>query len=135
MNHDRSSERAAGLDALFAEAASAATELARGEMALLRRELASNTQRFAGGLVAAVVAAFCGLIALALACLALVEWLAPIMESRALAALVVAAIALALAIPCMLFARARLSADILDPRRTRYSLAAAGSQLRRSLRR
>lgn len=135
MQHDRDFRSASGLDALFAEAASAATDLARAEMALLRREVTANMQRFTNGILAAIAALLCGFLALALASLAVVEWLTPALESRALASLVTAAMVIAIAIPCILFARARLSSEMLDPRRTRQSLAGFGSQLRRSLRR
>lgn len=127
MQHDRVRSAEGGLDALFAEAASAARELARGEIALLRRELADNAGRMGAGVVAAVAAAFFGLAAIAMLCVALVDWLIPVTGSLALAALSVAAIAAAFGLVLALYARARLAGASLAPDRTRRSLARDGA--------
>lgn len=135
MNHERNFRPAGGLDTMLAEASAAAADLARSEMALLRRELTTGARRFSGGLAAAATALFCAFLAIGLASLALVEWLTPVVGSRMMAMLVTAALALALALACALFARLRLSAETLDPELTRRSLADAGERLRESLRR
>lgn len=133
MRHDREFRAASGIDVMLAEATSAAADLARGEMALLRRELTTSARRFSGGLVAAATALFCAFLAIGLAALALVEWLTPLVGSQMMAMLVAAALALALALGCALVARARLSAEALDPDGARRSLAETGERLRESL--
>ena len=69
-----------------------------------------------------MVAAIFGVATIVLLTAALVEWIAVLVDSSALAALIVAGVTLVLAVIFALIARARLSLTTLDPKRTRESV-------------
>lgn len=107
---------------LIADALREATELASKEFALFRAELAENISRLIAGIAMLIVAAIFGVATIVLLTSALVEWIAVLVGSDALAALIVAGVTLALAIIFALIARNRLSLTTLDPKRTRESV-------------
>ncbi len=107
---------------LIADALREATELASKEFALFRAELAENIRRLIAGIAMLIVAAIFGVATIVLLTAALVEWIAVLVGSNALAALIVAGVTLVLAIIFALIARNRLSLTTLEPRRTRESV-------------
>lgn len=111
---------------LIADALREASELASREFALFRAELSENIRRLIAGIVMLMAAAIFGVATIVLLTAALVEWIAVLVGSSALAALIVAGVTLALAIVFALIARSRLSLTTLDPRRTRESVSRDG---------
>lgn len=107
---------------LVADALREASELASKEFALFRAELSENIGRLIAGLVMLVIAAIFGVATIVLLTAALVEWIAVLVGSPALAALIVAGVTLLLAVIFALIARNRLSLTTLNPRRTRESV-------------
>ncbi len=107
---------------LIADALREATELASKEFALFRAELAENIRRLVAGIAMLMVAAIFGVATIVLLTSALVEWIAELVDSSALAALIVAGVTLLLAVIFALIARRRLSMTTLEPRRTRESV-------------
>ena len=107
---------------LIADALREATELASKEFALFRAELAENIRRLIAGIAMLIVAAIFGVATIVLLTAALVEWIAVLVGSNALAALIVAGVTLVLAVIFALIARNRLSLTTLEPRRTRESV-------------
>ena len=107
---------------LIADALREATELASKEFALFRAELAENISRLIAGIVMLIVAAIFGVATIVLLTSALVEWIAVLVGSDALAALIVAGVTLLLAIIFALIARNRLSLTTLEPKRTRENV-------------
>jgi len=111
---------------LIADALREATELASKEFALFRAELAENIRRLIAGIVMLMVAAIFGVATIVLLTAALVEWIAVLVGSSALAALIVAGVTLALMVIFALIARNRLSLTTLEPRRTRENVSRDG---------
>lgn len=107
---------------LIADALREASELASKEFALFRAELSENIRRLIAGIAMLMVAAIFGVATIVLLTAALVEWIAVLVDSSALAALIVAGVTLLLAVIFALIARARLSLTTLDPKRTRESV-------------
>ena len=107
---------------LVADALREASELASKEFALFRAELSENIGRLIAGIVMLMIAAIFGVATIVLLTAALVEWIAVLVGSPALAALIVAGVTLLLAVIFALIARNRLSLTTLHPRRTRESV-------------
>src|SRR3712207_5853743 len=77
---------------LVREAMRDTTELARKELALFKAELSESIGRLAVGMALMVAAAVFAIATLSLLTEALVEWLAGVVNSEALAALIVGAV-------------------------------------------
>jgi uncharacterized membrane protein YqjE len=110
------------LQGLVAEAVRESTTLAQKEFALFRTEVSENLKKMVIGLAMLVVAAVFAIAAVLLFTEALVEWLATVVGSEALAALIVGAILLVVAVVLGLWARNAISAASLAPTRTLHSL-------------
>ena len=110
------------LQGLVAEAVRESTTLAQKEFALFRTEVSENLKKMVIGLAMLVVAAVFAIAAILLFTEALVEWLATVVGSEALAALIVGAILLVVAVVLGLWARNAISAASLAPTRTLHSL-------------
>jgi len=110
------------LQGLVAEAVRESTTLAQKEFALFRTEVSENLKKMVIGLAMLVVAAVFAIAALLLFTEALVEWLATVVGSEALAALIVGGILLVVAVVLGLWARNAISAASLAPTRTLHSL-------------
>jgi uncharacterized membrane protein len=93
------------LQGLVAEAVRESTTLAQKEFALFRTEVSENLKKMVIGLAMLVVAAVFAIAAVLLFTEALVEWLATVVGSEALAALIVGAILLVVAVVLGLWAR------------------------------
>ena len=110
------------LQGLVAEAVRESTTLAQKEFALFRTEVSENLKKMVIGLAMLVVAAVFAIAAILLFTEALVEWLATVVGSEALAALIVGGILLVVAVVLGLWARNAISAASLAPTRTLHSL-------------
>jgi uncharacterized membrane protein YqjE len=110
------------LQGLVAEAVRESTSLAQKEFALFRTEVSENLKKMVIGLAMLVVAAVFAIAAILLFTEALVEWLATVVGSEALAALIVGGILLVVAVVLGLWARNAISAASLAPTRTLHSL-------------
>ena len=110
------------LQGLVAEAVRESTTLAQKEFALFRTEVSENLKKMVIGLAMLVVAAVFAIAAVLLFTEALVEWLATVVGSEALAALIVGGILLVVAVVLGLWARNAISAASLAPTRTLHSL-------------
>ena len=110
------------LQGLVAEAVRESTSLAQKEFALFRTEVSENLKKMVIGLAMLVVAAVFAIAAVLLFTEALVEWLATVVGSEALAALIVGGILLVVAVVLGLWARNAISAASLAPTRTLHSL-------------
>ena len=107
-----------GIQTLIGDALREGSNLAQKEIALFRTEMASNV-RTLGLSVGMMVAAAAFLVAaIILLTQSLVKWLATIVQSEALAALIVAVLALVVAGGLALWGRSTLSASTLVPSRT-----------------
>lgn len=103
---------------LLGDALRDSTDLARKELALFRTEMGENIRGLVLGLVMMIAAAVFAIAALMLLTEALVEWLATVLESEALAAFIVAVVMGAIAIGLVLYGRSKFSASALTPNRT-----------------
>ncbi len=93
-------------------------ELARKEIALFRAEMAGNVRQLIAGLACMIGAAVFAVVALLVLIDAFVKWLATIVGSEWLAALIVGGTLFVLAIGMALWARSVLSLSTLAPTRT-----------------
>lgn len=116
------SASADSIQGLVAGALRAAGDVVRGEIALLRQEMADNVREVAIGVAAMAAAAMFAVVGLLVLIDALVKWLATIVHSEALSALLVGGCLLAVAVILVLVARGRLSASTLVPTRTSRQL-------------
>jgi Putative Actinobacterial Holin-X, holin superfamily III len=107
---------------LLGEALRETTDLARKELTLFRTELSENVRTLFIGLAMMVGAAVFAVAAVILFTEALVKWLATIVESEALAALIVGGVMALIAIGMMLYGRSAMSIDKITPKRTARSL-------------
>jgi uncharacterized membrane protein YqjE len=103
---------------LLGDAMRETTDLARKEMTLFRTEMSENIKGLVIGLVMFVAAAVFAIACIMLLTEALVEWLARVVNSEALAALIVAAVMGAIAIGFALYGRSKMAASSLTPNRT-----------------
>ncbi|SFG48558.1 phage holin family protein [Methylobacterium gossipiicola] len=107
-----------GLQGLIGDALRETNELARKEIALFRNEMTSNVRSLFVGLALLVGAAVFGVVALFVLVDALVKWLATVVHSEALAALIVGGVLLVVAVLLALVGRNAMSLSTLAPVRT-----------------
>ena len=103
---------------LLGDALRETTDLARKEIALFRTEMSNNLRSLFLGLAMMVGAAVFAVVALLVLTDALVKWLATVVQSEALAALIVGAVFLAIGIGLALWGRSAMSLSTLTPTRT-----------------
>ncbi|MBZ6415508.1 MULTISPECIES: phage holin family protein [Methylobacterium] len=106
------------IQGLLGDALRETTDLARKEIALFRTEMSNNLRSLFLGLGMMVGAAVFAVVALLVLTDALVKWLATVVHSEALAALIVGAVFLAVAIGLALWGRSAMSLSTLTPTRT-----------------
>lgn len=114
---------------LVGEALRETTDLARKEFALFRAEMSENVRAIAMGLAMVIAAAVLAVAALIWLTQALVDWLATVVNSHALAALIVGVILAVLAAGLGLYGRRAMSLSTLTPRRTLSSIQRDGEVL------
>src|SRR3954452_12222423 len=107
---------------LLGEALRESSDLAQKELALFRAEMSENMRTLAMGLVMVIVAAVFAILALIWLTQVLVYWLATVVGSEALAALIVGGAIAVIAIGLGLYGRSALSKASLAPTRTAQSL-------------
>jgi F0F1-type ATP synthase membrane subunit c/vacuolar-type H+-ATPase subunit K len=110
------------IQSLVGEALRESTDLAQKEFALFRTEMTQNVRTIFIGLAMVVVAAIFAIAAIILFTDALVNWLATVVNSEALAALIVGGVMAVIAIGLGLYGRHAMSASSLAPQRTVRSL-------------
>lgn len=103
---------------LLGEALRESGDLAQKEFTLFRTEMTQNVRMLFVGLGMMVVAAVFAVAALMLFTEALVDWLATILDSRALSALIVGGVMALIAIGLILYGRHALSTASLVPDKT-----------------
>jgi hypothetical protein len=103
---------------LIGDALRDSTDLARKELALFKAEMTEKVTGLATGLAMFVGAAVFAIIALSLFVQSLVEWLAGVVDSEALAALIVGVVMAAAAVGLVLYGKSKLAAFGLVPERT-----------------
>jgi hypothetical protein len=106
------------IQGLLAEALRETTDLARKEIALFRTEMSTNLRTLFLGLGMVVGAAVFAVVALLVLVDALVKWLATIVHSEALAALIVGGVFLVVAVGLALAGSRAMSLSTLTPTRT-----------------
>ncbi|ACL62289.1 phage holin family protein [Methylobacterium nodulans] len=106
------------IQGLLAEALRETTDLARKEIALFRTEMSNNLRTLFLGLGMMVGAAVFAVVALLVLVDALVKWLATVVHSEALAALIVGGVFLVIAAGLALAGRRAMSLSALTPTRT-----------------
>ena len=111
-------ERQQSINNLFGEALRDSSDLARKEFSLFKTEMSQSIRALFVGIAMMVGAAVFAIAALGLLTEALVEWLAIVVNSEALAALIVGGVMLALCIACALYGRSKFNAFTLTPERT-----------------
>ncbi len=107
---------------LVGEALHESTDLARKELALFRTEMSESMRTIAMGLVMVVAAAVFAILALIWLTQALVDWLATMVGSHALAALIVGGVLALIAIGLGLYGRSAMAKTSLAPTRTVQSV-------------
>jgi uncharacterized membrane protein YqjE len=110
------------LQGLVAEAVRESTSLAQKEFALFRTEVSENLKAMLMGMAMLVMAAIFAIAAIMLFTEALVKWLATVVGSEALAALIVGGGLVIIAVALGLWGRSAISAASLAPTRTLHSL-------------
>lgn len=110
------------IQGLVGEALRESTDLAQKEFTLFRKEISQNIRTLFLGLAMVVVAAIFAIAAVMLLTESLVEWLATVLDSEALAALIVGGAMALVAIGLGLYGRHAMSASSLTPKRTMQSL-------------
>jgi hypothetical protein len=110
------------IQGLVGEALRESTDLAQKEFALFRTEMTQNVRTIFLGLAMVVVAAIFAIAAIMLFTEALVDWLATVVNSEALAALIVGGVMAVIAIGLGLYGRRAMSTSSLAPERTVRSL-------------
>ena len=103
---------------LVGEALRESSELAQKEFALFRTEITQNVRALFIGLAMVVVAGIFAIAALLVLTQALVAWLATVVGSTALAALIVGGVLAIIAIGLGLYGRSSMSSSSLIPQRT-----------------
>lgn len=103
---------------LVGEALRESGDLAQKEFALFRTEMSQNVRTMFIGLAMVVVAAIFAIAAIMLLTESLVEWLAVVVDSEALAALIVGGVMAVIAIGLGLYGRNAMSSFSLLPQRT-----------------
>jgi hypothetical protein len=110
------------LQNLFGEALRETSDLAQKEFALFRTEMSQSVRSVFVGLAMVVAAAVFAIAAVMLLTESLVEWLAVVLESEALAALIVGGLMAVIAIGLGLYGRSAISRFSLTPERTVRSI-------------
>jgi len=110
------------IQGLVGEALRESTDLAQKEFTLFRTEMTQNVRTLFMGLAMVVVAAIFAIAAIMLLTESLVEWLATVVGSEALAALIVGGVLALIAIGLGLYGRHAMTASSLAPQRTVRSL-------------
>jgi uncharacterized membrane protein YqjE len=110
------------IQGLVGEALRESTDLAQKELTLFRTEISQNVRTLFLGLAMVVVAAIFAIAALMLLTESLVEWLATVVNSEALAALIVGGVMALIAIGLGLWGRSTMTSSSLAPERTMRSL-------------
>lgn len=106
------------IQGLLGEALRETNDLARKEIALFRAEMASNLRSLIIGLACMAASAVFAVVALIVLIGAFVKWLATIVGSEWLSALIVGGVLLIIAVGLALWARSALSLSTLAPTRT-----------------
>lgn len=106
------------IQGLVGDALRETNELARKEIALFRTEMASNVRSLFIGLGLLVGAGVFAVVGLLVLVDALVKWLATIVDSEALAALIVGVVMVLIAVGLALWGRSAMSMSSLAPTRT-----------------
>lgn len=106
------------IQGLLGEALRETNDLARKEIALFRAEMASNLRSLIVGLACMAASAVFAVVALIVLIGAFVKWLATIVGSEWLSALIVGGVLLVVAVGLALWARSALSLSTLAPTRT-----------------
>lgn len=106
------------IQGLLGEALRETNDLARKEIALFRAEMASNLRSLIVGLACMAASAVFAVVALIVLIGAFVKWLATIVGSEWLSALIVGGVLLVIAVGLALWARSALSLSTLAPTRT-----------------
>jgi len=109
---------ASSIQSLIGDALRETNELARKEIALFRAEMAGNIRQLIVGLACMVGSAVFAVVALLVLIGALVKWLATVVGSEWLSALIVGGVLLVVAVGMALWARSVLSLSTLAPKRT-----------------
>jgi len=107
---------------LLGEALRESVDLARKEFTLFRTEMSDNVRTIAMGLVMVIAAAVFAILALIWLTQALVDWLATVVGSHALAALIIGGALAVVAVGLGLYGRSAMSKTSLAPTRTAHSL-------------
>lgn len=110
------------IQGLVGEALRESTDLAQKEFTLFRTEVSQNIRTMFLGLAMVVVAAIFAIAAVMLLTESLVEWLAGVVGSEALAALIVGGVMALIAVGLGLYGRHAMSSSSLTPQRTVRSL-------------
>lgn len=110
------------IQGLIGEALRETTDLARKEIALFRTEMTANVRMLFVGLGLMVGAGVFAIAAILLFTQSLVKWLATVVGSEALAALIVGGALLVVAVGLALWGRNSISAASLAPTRTTRSV-------------
>jgi hypothetical protein len=106
------------IHSLFGEALRETSDLAQKEFVLFRTEVSQNVRTVFFGLAMVVVAAVFAIAAVMLFTESLVKWLAGVLNSEALAALIVGGCMAVIAIALGLYGRSAMSRFTLTPERT-----------------
>ncbi len=109
---------AGSIQSLIGDALRETNDLARKEIALFRAEMARNVRSLIIGIVCLMASAVFSVVALLVLIGAFVKWLATIVGSEWLSALIVGGVLLVLAIGMALWGRSALSFSTLTPTRT-----------------
>ena len=107
---------------LFGEAIRETSDLAQKEFALFRTEMTQSVRTVFLGLAMVVAAAVFAIAAVMLFTESLVEWLARVLDSEALAALIVGGVMAVIAIGLGLYGRSAITRFSLTPQRTVRSI-------------
>jgi uncharacterized membrane protein YqjE len=110
------------IQGLVGEALRESTDLAQKEFTLFKTEISQNMRTLFMGLAMVVAAAVFAIAAVMLLTESLVEWLATVVNSEALAALIVGGIMAVIAIGLGLWGKNAMTASSLTPQRTMRSL-------------
>ncbi|MEE1611695.1 phage holin family protein [Microvirga sp. CF3016] len=110
------------IQGLVGEALRESTDLAQKEFTLFKTEVSQNIRTLFIGLAMLVVAAVFAIAAVMLLTESLVEWLATVVNSEALAALIVGGVLALIAIGLGLWGRSAMTSSSLTPQRTMRSL-------------
>lgn len=111
-----------GIQSLIGDALRETSDLARKELMLFRTELSENVKTLLIGVGMMAAAGIFAIAALILFTEALVEWLATVVDSEALSALIVGGVMAAIAVGFVLYGRSTMSSASLAPNRSIKSI-------------